>query len=198
MKLIACTMLAMSVLSEAWAQAPPPAFSVKQFNDGSQWIVTESFSYRVGNSKLFVQVPKGFVTDYASIPPGPLRALFIPTGQYGRAAVVHDFLYWTQHCSREQADRLFLFAMIESKVPADTRIKMYTAVRAGGEPSWRTNQQERKNGLPRIIPDGFLDIDPLEVWSIYRSKLYVWGVRPEANVTQSPPYCAADEDDLLH
>jgi Protein of unknown function (DUF1353) len=196
MKLIAFTMLAVAVWSEASAQAPPPAFSVKQFNDGTQWIVTESFVYRIGNSKLSVAIPKGFVTDYASIPPGPLRALFIPTGQYGRASVVHDFLYWTQWCSREQADRIFLFAMIESKVPADTRIKMYAAVRAGGDPSWRANQQERKIGLPRILPEGFLDIDPLDVWSSYRQKLYVWGVRPEPPTIPSPAYCAADEGDL--
>jgi hypothetical protein len=178
------------------AQAPPPAFSVKQFNDGQQWIVTESFVYRIGNSQLRVEVPKGFVTDYASIPEGPLRARLIPTGRYGRAAVVHDFLYWTQWCTRDQADRILLFAMIESKVPIEERVAIYEAVRAGGAFAWRTNQEERKVGLPRIIPNGLPDIEPLDVWSSYRHKLYVWGARPEPWPAETPAYCAADEKNL--
>ena len=197
MRVVWLSLLTLAVSSPSFAQAPPPAFAVKQFNDGAQWIVVESFPYQIGRSKLVVEVPQGFVTDYASIPEGPLRARFIPTGQYGRAAVIHDYLYWTQLCSRDQADRIFLLAMIESKVPAATRSEMYEAVRLGGQSSWLGNQQERHLGLPRIIPaDRIKQIDPLAVWSTYRRWLYELGVRPEERPATVPAYCGATEDDL--
>ena len=197
MRVVLLSLLTLVPASPLFAQAPPPAFAVKQFNDGAQWIVVESFPYQIGKSKLVVDVPQGFVTDYASIPEGPLRARFIPTGQYGRAAVIHDYLYWTQWCSRDQADRIFLFAMIESKVPPDTRTEIYEAVRLGGQSSWLGNQKERELGLPRIIPADFIrQIDPLAVWSTYRRRLYELGVRPEPRPAPLPAYCGATEDDL--
>jgi len=51
-------------------------------------------------------VPAGFVTDFASTPRA-LWSVIPPTGRYQLAAVVHDFLYWDQGCTREQADTVF-------------------------------------------------------------------------------------------
>jgi hypothetical protein len=95
------------------AQQPIGSIAVRQFNDATHWIVVEPVVYTIGNTKLQIEVPRGFVTDFASIPYG-VTAFFLPTGQYSRAAVIHDYLYWTQRCSREQADRIFVLAMIES------------------------------------------------------------------------------------
>src|SRR5687767_6419042 len=101
----------LSAASFVLAQQPIGSIAVRQFNDGTYWIVIEPVVYRIGNTQLQIEVPRGFVTDFASIPYG-VTAFFLPTGQYSRAAVVHDYLYWTQRCSREQADRIFLLAMI--------------------------------------------------------------------------------------
>lgn len=179
----------------ALAQLPIGSIVVKQFNDGTHWIVVEPVVYWIGNTKYRIEVPKGFVTDFASVPYG-VTAFFLPTGQYSRAAVIHDYLYWTQRCSREQADRIFLLAMIESDVPYTTRSTIYRTVRARGESSWIANQNERQARQPRIIPEAHMRIGPLEVWSSYRQQLYKLGVWAEPLVLQAPAYCAADERDL--
>lgn len=57
-----------------------------------------------------VTVPKGFVTDFASIP-RPFWSALRPDGEYAYAAVVHDYLYWTQTRSREEADDILKMAM---------------------------------------------------------------------------------------
>lgn len=44
--------------------------------------------------QLWFVVPKGFVTDFASVPE-ILQGLIPPTGRYGKAAVIHDYLYRT-------------------------------------------------------------------------------------------------------
>lgn len=87
-----------------------------------------------------VEVPAGFVTDFASVP----RALWplVPKiGPYNMAAVVHDWLYrehprgWT----RAQADAVFYDLMIEDGVSKLRAATMYAAVRAGAWWAWRRN-----------------------------------------------------------
>ena len=48
-------------------------------------------------------MPTGFVTDFASIPP-IFYSVLRPDGEYAYAAVIHDYLYWTQTRPREDAD----------------------------------------------------------------------------------------------
>jgi hypothetical protein len=189
-------LLLISVLRlSAWGQQPIGSIVVKQFNDGTHWILVEPVVYRIGNTNYQIEVPKGFVTDFASVPYG-FTALFLPTGQYSRAAVIHDYLYWTQKCSREQADRIFLLAMIESDVPYKTRTTIYRTVRTAGESSWTGNQKERQAGQPRIIPEAHMKIGPLDVWASYRQQLYKLGVGAEPLLPNDPAYCRADERDL--
>src|SRR5947199_120869 len=68
-----------------------------------------------------VGVPEGFVTDLTSIPKIVWGFNLRPEGPYAYAAVVHDFLYWTQDRSRDEADKIFLIAMGDSKVGAALR-----------------------------------------------------------------------------
>ena len=194
-KTIFVTIAALIIAVPSAAQQPIPPILVKQFNDGENWILAEPVVYQIGNSAHRIEVPKGFVTDFASIPYG-VTAFFLPTGQYARAAVVHDYLYWSQTCSRAQADLIFLLAMVESNVPFATRRGIYRTVRAGGEGAWTDNQNQRKAGLPRVIPEPYLQIGPLDVWVSYRKRLYDNNVRPEATVPRSPTYCSATEQDL--
>jgi hypothetical protein len=80
-----------------------------------------------------VEIPEGFVTDFASIP----RFLWFmvpPFGRHAPAAVIHDYLYASgQPGARRYADFLFREAMKESGVPAWRRNLMYMAVRLGGK-----------------------------------------------------------------
>ena len=53
-----------------------------------------------------VTAPKGFVTDLASIPRVFWSALR-PDGLYAYAAILHDYLYWTQSTTKDVAESPF-------------------------------------------------------------------------------------------
>ena len=78
-----------------------------------------------------VTIPKGFVTDFASVPRFFWR-IFPPTGPWCEAAVLHDYLYQKPRCPRFLADALFREAMRELGVPFWRRVAMYYAVRLFG------------------------------------------------------------------
>lgn len=95
----------------------------------------ELFSDYVYKTKEYlIKVPKGFVTDYASIPK-LLRAIILPYGKHSGASVVHDWLY-SSNCnleiSREQADKIFLEVLKEEKVNFLLRTLMYISVKKFG------------------------------------------------------------------
>jgi len=111
-----------------------------EWEDGHNWLVAREFVYvttvKLASSQTIV-VPAGFETDFASIP-RPLWALLPPTGEYGKAAVIHDWLYRTPgKATRPQADAVFLEAMKEAGVSWFTRTVVYSSVRVGGFASYR-------------------------------------------------------------
>lgn len=100
----------------------------------------EAFEDRIDNVRL--EVPSGFVTDFASVP-RLLWWLFPPWGRYGKAAVMHDYLYQSQPCSRSLADLMFLRGMQVLGVGRVTRYAMYWAVRAAGWAIWRAHRSRK-------------------------------------------------------
>lgn len=107
----------------------------KLFNEN--YILLEDFKYQVG--KLVITVPKGFVTDFASIPK-MLWGLLPKHGKYDIASVVHDFLY-SEHnltgINRKLADKIFNYIMKESGVNCYTRKILYLGVRKFGKPFYK-------------------------------------------------------------
>jgi Protein of unknown function (DUF1353) len=97
-----------------------------------------------------VNVPVGFVTDFASIP-RPFWSLLPPEGEYAYAAILHDFLYWTQDRPRAAADNILKLAIEEFGISAATVLVIYRAVRLGGGASWRDNAALKKKGERRIL-----------------------------------------------
>lgn len=83
------------------------------------------------NWTLRIEVPCGFVTDFASVPRF-LWPFFPPAGKWNRAAVLHDYLYSQRSVSRFLADALFREAMFKLGVPVWRRVLMYYAVRMFG------------------------------------------------------------------
>lgn len=119
-----------------------------EYIDGHLWEVTAPFEYCVGSetSETKVVVPKGFITDFASVPK-VLWNMLPPTGSYGKAAVVHDFLYqhpWvnipgpvtTKILDRKSCDDIFNEAMGVLNVGTWTRRLVYSGVRVGGWKPW--------------------------------------------------------------
>jgi hypothetical protein len=167
----------------------PPSPAVRAFGDNKFWIVVEDMPYLIGSTNERIVVPKGFVTDFASIPQSLWSSGLSPHGQYSRAAVVHDYLYWTQGCTRAQADRLLVVAMKESKVGRFNEFAVYQGVDKFGGGPWASNMSERNDGLPRIVPEKYLrPADPNMTWPIYRKKLVEEGVRDPV-FEKNPSYC---------
>jgi len=103
------------------------------------WRVVEPFSYHVGNypSEETINVPSGFMTDFASVP-RIFWSILPPYWTYGKAAVIHDYLYITQGhgYTRKRADQLFREGMEVLGVKAWKRFVMYWFVRVFGTIPW--------------------------------------------------------------
>ncbi len=88
-----------------------------------------------GRRRIAVAVPRGYVTDFASIP-GFVQWLIAPFGKHSEAAVVHDWLYTLgtpgDRKTRKLADLTFRRALALVGVKFFRRNLMYWAVRVGG------------------------------------------------------------------
>lgn len=105
--------------------------------DGKRHELFQDYIYEVNGYRI--TVPKGFVTDLASVPRS-FWTIFPPFGKYTPAAVIHDFLYSehnTTGINRTLADKIFLHIMRELNVEFLKRKAMYRAVRLFGETSWK-------------------------------------------------------------
>uniref|UniRef100_A0A6H1ZSQ1 DUF1353 domain-containing protein n=1 Tax=viral metagenome TaxID=1070528 RepID=A0A6H1ZSQ1_9ZZZZ len=113
---------------------------VTPLDDGRTWKLVEPFRYHIGdrNSENIITIPEGFVTDFASVP-SIFWTLIPPYGKWGKAAVVHDFLYQFQYRTRKEADKIFLEAMGVLKVKNWRKYPMYLAVRWFGWLAWKNN-----------------------------------------------------------
>lgn len=167
---------------------PIPAPTVRPFADGREWLLVEPLIFQVGDSGPTIIVPAGFVTDFATVP-HVFWSIIAPHGYHGRAAIVHDFLYWDQACSREEADGLFLLGMATSKVDRATLETMYAGARSHGMDAWRANARDRARGMPRVIPKEFWTLPADARWSHYRQKLFDLGVRADTLRSPRQPYC---------
>jgi hypothetical protein len=168
----------------------PPSPAVRAFGDDKYSITVEDMEYIIGSTHERIVVPKGFVTDFASIPKALWSLGLSPHGQYSRAAIVHDYLYWSQGCTRAQADRLLVIAMKESKVGKFDEFAIYRGVSLGGAGSWNDNAKERSAGLPRIVPAQYLKpADPNVNWPTYRAMLAKQGVK-DPPFPSNPSYCS--------
>lgn len=105
--------------------------------DGRTWCLLIEFDFASEVLERIIRVPAGCETDFASIP-RVLWNILPPVGRYGKAAVVHDFLYRTKgEATRAQADRVFLEGMTALDVGVLTRTLMYLGVRVGGRSSYK-------------------------------------------------------------
>lgn len=147
--------------SRKWAWLDP-------FDENRNYILVEEFwcSWVVGMRTYRVRVPKGFITDIASIPRWVWSAFdMLPDGLYRNAAVIHDAGYmwqgkfpqgWFQELvngqwvnvvavwRKDDIDRLFLRIMKACGVGRVTRYEMYYAVKIAGLPAWLKTDKTRE------------------------------------------------------
>lgn len=116
---------------------------VRLMDSGKRFRLLHSFTYRWKGLNL--SVPRGFVTDFASIP--RFARIIIPKlGRYSKAAVIHDWLYrrpvietgfGLTYLSRKTSDQVFRDGMAELGVTPWKRFLMYWAVRMFGFLAWK-------------------------------------------------------------
>lgn len=151
-------------------QVQPDTARPREFPDGMAWTIEGGLAWGIGLSDAVVFVPHGFVHDRGGVPPILWRL-----ASYTRAAVVHDYLYWAQPCSRLQADNLLMIAMKESGVPWPKRQMVYLGVRLQGASVWQRNADERAVGLPRFNPYGYVPENM--TWPQLRTRMFHEGIR---------------------
>ncbi len=115
---------------------------VSPHRNGRTWTVWEDFAYYFDDKDgPGITVPAGFMTDFASVP-RIFWWLISPYGKHGKAAVLHDFLYYMARNgtgkprTRKEADVVFLQAMKVLGVATWKRLAMYYAVRIGARRAW--------------------------------------------------------------
>jgi len=105
---------------------------VKDLMNGKFELVSD-YIYQIEN--YVIKVPRGFITDYASIP-RIFRPIVLPYGKHSGASVVHDYLY-SKSCDldieRKKADKIFFEILKEEGVNPILARLMYIAVRVFGK-----------------------------------------------------------------
>jgi hypothetical protein len=134
-----------------------------------QFALVGDFKFLFRSSNQAVTVPSGFVTDFASIP--KIVAPIFKNDPHAIPGLVHDYLYWTQRCTRKQADRMFESALVQLHATNVKAGAMFLGVRIGGLGPWKQNHRERGDRLPRIIPDSAMNVHDGISWHDYRVEL---------------------------
>lgn len=111
--------------------------------DGVYEILLEDFTFE-SQGHAFT-VPRGFVTDYASIPRFFHRIL-PQRGRYNPAAVAHDFLYWSGVLSKDDADEVLYDLSERLGVGWFDRHAIYRGVRIGGWVAWNKYRKAERRG----------------------------------------------------
>lgn len=119
------------------------------------FMVAHPLSYQAYDGELEITVPVGFITDLASIPrqlwwwQSPFEATMAP-------AILHDYLYWQQTCTKDEADAVMYLAMEEVGINANTRNLVYAGIRTPrAQNAWDQNQRARLNGESRFFTSDY-------------------------------------------
>ncbi len=106
--------------------------------DDKVFRLTEPLEYRSAYIGKKIVVPRGFETDFASVPRIPM-VYSIWGDRAHREAVIHDYLYRKDSepmVPFHTANRIFLDAMCDRGKPFYVRWPMYLAVQAFGRGSY--------------------------------------------------------------
>ena len=117
---------------------------IVKFNlDGETGVLHENLvmSFTEDDGETWVRtVPKGFKTDFASIPKA-VRSLIPQLGKWTAPAVCHDYHYWIGMPQKE-SDHIFLIMMKEAGAGWFKRNVIYQAVARFGGFAWRKHRKQ--------------------------------------------------------
>ena len=109
--------------------------------DDERFMLLADLIYESDILGLQVIVPKGFITDFASVPRVPV--IYFAFGDRAHhESVLHDALYKTGTVSRKMADAVFLEAMKARGKKWWIRTGMWWGVRLGGHGEWKQHREK--------------------------------------------------------
>ena len=115
--------------------------------DGRRWKLLEPIFWTSDISECrydglvgYEIIPAGFITDLASIPAG----VPIPPGPHHIAAILHDYLYHYNGCTRLEADRVLRDCCRYLGVSRVRTALIYAGVRIGGWWVWNRYRRNHK------------------------------------------------------
>jgi hypothetical protein len=84
------------------------------------------------------------------------------------AAIVHDWLYWDQQRSHEEADNILWVDMTDLTVGYITRQAIYRGVRLKGGSAWDSNARLKASGEKRLLKK--YPTDPVITWAEWKRR----------------------------
>lgn len=114
-----------------------------------EWVLLAPMTWREGDEEIVV--PRGFITDLASIPRA-LRGVLNVNGRSRKAAVLHDWGYCKQWASRAVIDALFRRALIAEGMHPLVARSYWLGVRAGGWIHWNARARRPINSKHDFAP----------------------------------------------
>lgn len=134
--------------------------------DGVRYRIIKGFRYYLTADEQgeFVDVPDGFITNFASVPRA-FWSLFPPTGKYRQIAAAHDKIFLApiirtpmsaRPCTLPEANRIFLEGCEVLGVSWLARTIMYRMLLLGSQKSWdeyRAADRKQGQGLALLTPN---------------------------------------------
>lgn len=119
---------------------------IVEYIDGTNWKLHEEFSYYLSaDESASIHVPKGFMTDFASVP--KILKVFAKDSEiFCKASILHDYLYSGSgnengyKYTREESDKIYRDAMQVFGMTASRSYIFYKGVRFFGKSHWWENK----------------------------------------------------------
>jgi hypothetical protein len=121
----------------------------------SLFMVAHPLRYGTNDGRHEIVVPAGFITDLASIP----RVLWWWQAPHERTmapAILHDYLYWEQSCTKDEADAVMYLAMLEVGMEGFHADRVYDGIRTKrAQDAWDKNKAARDSGESRFLTEAY-------------------------------------------
>lgn len=119
------------------------------------FMVAHPLRYATNDGRHEIVVPIGFITDLASIP----RVLWwwqAPHEGTMAPGIIHDYLYWEQSCTKDEADAVMYLAMLEIGLGSFNSNRVYDGIRTNAaQDAWDKNRAARESGESRFFTEAY-------------------------------------------
>jgi len=150
----------------ALPSTPPVPSKLWRFADGVFAVASPIYWTDTSAASNYpaVTVPAGFVVTLSSVSQQALALLpWSDSAIYG--VVVHDYLYWSQAVSREDADEIFLLAEKDEVVLSNRLLALRAELASAGQGAWDQTAARKAAGEKRMI--GALPKDAQVPWIVW-------------------------------